>query len=1056
MSSYSKTVDFAAKDSLPSGNASKVVSGTEINTEFSNIETAVNSKANTASPTFTGTATIPAVDINAGNIDGTAIGASSASTALFTTVDATGVISGSTIEADGDTSAGDNAAMGYTAAEGLILTGQGSTNDVTIKNDADADVLKIPTGTTNVNVVGAVGAGTLTAGSGSITDSSGAISFGNENLSTSGTLGAGAITGTSLVIGSATVNEAALEILDGATITTAELNILDGVTSTAAEINILDGVTATASELNALDGITATVAELNILDGVTATATELNLIDGVTSTTDELNILDGVTSTAAELNILDGVTSTAAELNILDGVTSTAAELNILDGVTSTAAELNYTDGVTSAIQTQLNTKAPLADPNFTGTLEVGTLDAASGSITDSSGAISFGNENLSTTGTLASGALDVTGAATVDAVLIEPSDAQVQFNSSAYKIKGGSNYGDIRFEAPRFRFYESNGVALQIDNNDISFYEDTGSTVKLFWDASAESLGIGTTSPDNKLHVNSGTTNTVATFESTDATARIILKDNSGQAQLQCEGDNLVFGNTASGSERVRITSSGNVGIGTSSPEGTLQVENASNNALVLNAPANRYNSVGFQTAGTDKWWLGRADSDQIASDAFFIGTDAGNATDPGGFNAKLVINTSGNVGIGTSSPSATIDVVSSGTNSQSLAEFSSASGLRAKIASDGGDDCYLYLYDTNDANTVSFRTDGNHSFINGGGNFGIGTASPASVLHVYDGGSNTANTITFGNPSATPKGEIHYTAGGSEFLTISAKGTNSSLGNIVFKTGATPDERLRIDPSGNLLVGTTDDQPFNNSAGSSADNGIALKDNGQLQVSSYKATAGSGYVGYFNRTSTDGGIVAFSKDGTTVGTISVTGSATAYNTSSDYRLKEDDVPLSGATERIKALRPINFAWKADGTRVDGFLAHEAQEVVPESVTGTKDGMMDEEYEVTPAVYEDVITPAVEAVEGVEAVEAVEAVDAVYDEEGELVSEAIEAVEAVEGVEAVEAQEETTESVLITEAVMGTRSVPDYQGIDQSKLVPLLTATIQELIARIEALEGA
>ena len=102
----------------------------------------------------------------------------------------------------------------------------------------------------------------------------------------------------------------------------------------------------------------------------------------------------------------------------------------------------------------------------------------------------------------------------------------------------------------------------------------------------------------------------------------------------------------------------------------------------------------------------------------------------------------------------------------------------------------------------------------------------------------------------------------------------------------------------------------------------------------------------------------------------------------------------MTGATDRVKLLKPCNFEWIADGTRVDGFIAHEAQEVVPESVTGTKDAMMDEEYEVTPAT--------------------------------------------------------DTEA-----AVMGTRSVPDMQGIDQAKLVPLLTATIQELIARIEVLEG-
>jgi len=74
-------------------------------------------------------------------------------------LDVTGDITGASINADGDTSAGDNAAMGYTSTEGLILTGQGSTNDVTIKNDADADVLEIPTGTTNVTVAGNITSG---------------------------------------------------------------------------------------------------------------------------------------------------------------------------------------------------------------------------------------------------------------------------------------------------------------------------------------------------------------------------------------------------------------------------------------------------------------------------------------------------------------------------------------------------------------------------------------------------------------------------------------------------------------------------------------------------------------------------------------------------------------------------------------------------------------------------------------------------------------------------------------------------------------------------------
>ena len=136
-------------------------------------------------------------------------------------------------------------------------------------------------------------------------------------------------------------------------------------------------------------------------------------------------------------------------------------------------------------------------------------------------------------------------------------------------------------------------------------------------------------------------------------------------------------------------------------------------------------------------------------------------------------------------------------------------------------------------------------------------------------------------------------------------------------------------------------------------------------------------------------------------VGSISTNGSSTVFATSSDYRLKENVNYDWDATTKLKQLKPIRFNFIADDTTViDGFIAHEVQEVVPEAVTGAKDAMRDEEYEVTPAV---------------------------KDEDGNIV----------------------------TEAVMGTRSVPDYQGIDQSKLVPLLVKTIQELEARITALEA-
>ena len=134
-------------------------------------------------------------------------------------------------------------------------------------------------------------------------------------------------------------------------------------------------------------------------------------------------------------------------------------------------------------------------------------------------------------------------------------------------------------------------------------------------------------------------------------------------------------------------------------------------------------------------------------------------------------------------------------------------------------------------------------------------------------------------------------------------------------------------------------------------------------------------------------------------VGSLQTSASSTNYNTSSDYRLKENVVPMTGSIDRLKALKPSRFNFIADADKtVDGFLAHEAGEVVPECATGEKDAMRTEEYEVTPAVMD-----------------------------GE------------------------TE---VTPAVMGEREVEDYQGIDQSKLVPLLVASLQEAVAKIEALE--
>ena len=190
-------------------------------------------------------------------------------------------------------------------------------------------------------------------------------------------------------------------------------------------------------------------------------------------------------------------------------------------------------------------------------------------------------------------------------------------------------------------------------------------------------------------------------------------------------------------------------------------------------------------------------------------------------------------------------------------------------------------------------------------------------------------------------------------------APGSNDYPGRLVFSTtpdsGSSPVERLRIVSDGSAYFGIA-------SAPTGAANGVAIAD-GRVNTSR-ATTASTTHLNFYN---TNGA----------VGSISTSGSSTVYSTSSDYRLKENVIPLTGAADRLNQLQVHRFNFIADpDTTVDGVIAHEAQAVVPECVTGTKDEV---------------------------------------DDEGN----------------------------------------PVYQGIDQSKLVPLLTAALQEALAEIESLKA-
>jgi hypothetical protein len=155
----------------------------------------------------------------------------------------------------------------------------------------------------------------------------------------------------------------------------------------------------------------------------------------------------------------------------------------------------------------------------------------------------------------------------------------------------------------------------------------------------------------------------------------------------------------------------------------------------------------------------------------------------------------------------------------------------------------------------------------------------------------------------------------------------------------GTTPDnsstmsERARITSGGNFLVGTTDSTIYNQSSYST---GLSYTPSIGLQIKGNDDTTLR-----LNRSgTTNGGIVVFYRNGTNVGNISVTGSDTTYNTASDYRLKENIVPMTGALATVAQLKPCTYTWKSDGSSGQGFIAHELQSVVPKCVTGDKDAV--------------------------------------------------------------------------------------------------------------------
>jgi hypothetical protein len=235
---------------------------------------------------------------------------------------------------------------------------------------------------------------------------------------------------------------------------------------------------------------------------------------------------------------------------------------------------------------------------------------------------------------------------------------------------------------------------------------------------------------------------------------------------------------------------------------------------------------------------------------------------------------------------------------------------------------------------------------------NVGIGTTSPTPPT-AY-GGLHINSQYPVLKLSSTTSG-----TGVADGFTVRINSTDDAQlwhyenKNMSFATNNA--ERMRITSAGDVGIGTTTPSLKLEVLGSTKSNNItsrtSLQDIEPTPVDANSYELGAGYLNLYRDDTVTVKQVLFGKNGVEVGSISTTGAATAYNTSSDYRLKENVNYNFDATTRLKQLKPARFNFIRDVDKtVDGFLAHEVQSVIPEAITGIKDQTVTKEKVVVNA----------------------------------------------------------------------------------------------------------
>ncbi len=799
-------------------------------------------------------------------------------------------------------------------------------------------------------------------------------------------------------------------------------NVTGTVVTTGDTGSVTSTMLADGTIVNADINASAEIAVSKLANG---TARQLLQTDAAgtgvefTSNVDVPGTLDVTGVAVFDSNVGIGTSSPSQLLEVSGSALSTTFQGEVLAAGTTERLRLGYRTG---GPNTGLTCGQIVEDTN---TLHIAGRDTANGDIIFHSGSgipevmridASNGNVGIGTSSPQAK--LDVRG------VSDTPS---LTFNSSGQAIVGdsASQLAIGRNSSTPFSLYLQ-GRASNNNARNISLAPVGGN------------VGIGTTSPDAKLHVYSTAINQSWSDSTADlvklegaveginlvtsSTGFISFSDADARARGVIEylhsSDSMQF--DTAGSEKMRIDSSGNVGIGTSSPGELLTLSSGNNTSFGIKL------QTGTQAAHIKQDTAGNLEiNNNLARSLIFSTSNAERAR----------IDSSGNVGIGTASPDEALHISDGGNSAIRLgvAGGNYAYRLRANVSStvNGG----FLIEDavtSNDLYKVKSGGSGLHQFyvnntekmrLDNGGSLAIGTTAPTARLTQVGGRFHNNRPSNFwsstdyidiaGYGSLTTQGSFELdlqcngyrnTSGTWTRLNTNgqvgaAKISLNPSGYMKFSTEANKangsssaiTERVRIHSDGSFTLNNTSINPV-----ASDVNGIALRTSGNFITCMRSVNAPHQF-----RRNNDGDIIRFYRNSTTdCGAIRVTSGATHYDESSDYRLKENIVPIVDGIDRVKQLQPkrFNFIEFPENT-VDGFIAHEAQLAVPEAISGEKDGTEDQEYEVTPAV---------------------------VDEEGNV-----------------------TEA-----AIMDTRTVPKYQAIDKSKLVPLLTAALQEAIAKIETLE--